>query len=391
MTMPAGVVNYSFPTSIYFGAKARLMLPKVLRDAGVKRPIIVTDRTLIEGPLTRDLFTLLQGEGFNPALFGDTGGNPVKSHVQGGARALAQHESDAVVALGGGAALDVGKAVALMAHHRGDLFDYAVDAPIPRPITGPIPYIAALPTTAGTGSEVGRSAVVSDDTTGAKRIIFSPRLMPQAVFADPELTLSLPSAVTAATGMDALTHLLESYLAQGTHPMCDGIALEGLRLVHRSLVSCYELADSKALGTPAHLQARADMLHAALMGAVAFQKGLGVTHSAAHALSTVCDLHHGLANSIMLPACMAFNLERVPQRFSNIARTLELTRGADVLGWLADLQRALRMPTTLQAVGVQREQLPALVRAAMHDGCHLENPVPVTEQDFQQLFAKAWG
>ena len=391
MNMPPDVVRYGFPTDIYFGTRSRLMLPHVLRTARAKRPLIVTDRTLVEGPLARDLFALLQKEGFATALFGNTGGNPVKADVTAGAKAITQHESDAVVALGGGAALDVGKAVALMAHHPGDLFDYAFDAPIPRPIGGPMPFIAALPTTAGTGSEVGRSTVVSDDTSHAKRVIFSPRLMPQAVFADPELTLGLPPAITAATGMDALTHLLESYLSKGNHPMCDGIALEGLRLVHRSLVSCYELADSRAGATPAHLQARGDMLHAALMGAVAFQKGLGVTHSAAHALSTVCDLHHGLANSLMLPACMAFNLERVPQRFSDIARTLELSRGADVLSWLNDLQRALRMPHSLREVGVKREQIPELVRAAMHDGCHQENPAPVTEHDFELLFTKAWG
>ena len=391
MTMPSGVVQYSFPTAIYFGTQARLMLPKVLREAGVRRPIIVTDRTLADGPLARDLCTLLKGEGFHVALFGGTGGNPVKSHVVAGAKMLTQHESDAVVALGGGAALDVGKVVALMAHHPGDLFDYACDAPIARPISSPMPYVVALPTTAGTGSEVGRSTVVSDDATHTKRIIFSPRLLPQAVFADPELTVGLPSNITAATGMDALTHLLESYLAKGMHPMCDGIALEGLRLVHRSLVSCYELADSQVGATPAHLQARADMLHAALMGAVAFQKGLGVTHSAAHALSTVCDLHHGLANSIMLPACMAFNLERVPQRFSDMARTLELSRGADVLGWLADLQRALRLPTNLREVGVKQEHLPELIRVAMLDGCHLENPAPIAPKDFQHLFVQALG
>lgn len=391
MTLPANVVTYSFPTTIYFGAQARHALPQTLADAGIKRPLLVTDRTLAPTAMVRDIIGSLRDKGFAAEVFAGTGGNPVKSHVVAGAAARYAHGSDAIIALGGGAALDVGKAVALMAHHPGDLFDYAADAAHPRAISEAMPYLAAIPTTAGTGSEVGRSSVISDDTTHTKKIIFSARLLPQAVFADPELTLGLPPAITAATGMDALTHLLESYLSRGHHPMCDGIALEGLGLVRQSLVACVGFAQHKVGSTAEHVEARGHMLLAALMGAVAFQKGLGVTHSAAHALSTVCDVHHGLANGIMLPVCMAFNWQHVPQRFDAMAYALRMADGAELLAWLKELQTTIGIPATLRAVGVGEEHVAKLVRVAMHDGCHLENPVPVDAAQFTRLFTEALG
>ena len=220
--------RFSFPTTIHFGPGARRLVADHLKAQGVRRPLVVTDRGIAPLPLLADFVAGLPG--LDVAVYSEIWGNPVKSQVDRGAQAYKAHRADAVIGLGGGAALDVAKAIALMATHPGDILEYAWDHPHVRPIDGEIPYFVALPTTAGTGSEVGRSAVVSDDTTHVKKIVFSPKLLAKCVFADPELTLDLPAAITAATGMDALTHNVESYLSPEYHPMCDGIALEGVRI-----------------------------------------------------------------------------------------------------------------------------------------------------------------
>ena len=260
----------------------------------------------------------------------------MRSQVDDGVAAYKAHRADAVIGLGGGAALDVAKAIALMATHPGDILEYAWDHPQVRPIGAPLPYFVALPTTAGTGSEVGRSAVVSDDATHIKKIVFSPRLLAKCVFADPELTFDLPPAITAATGMDALTHNVESYLSPEYHPLCDGIALEGVRIAARALPVAYR--DGR------NLQARSDMLMSSMMGAIAFQKDLGAVHSCAHALSTVADLHHGLANGIMIDHVMRFNLPAATAKMAELARVagvrgaggdVRRRRGAAFVAWLA--------------------------------------------------------
>jgi alcohol dehydrogenase class IV len=244
---------------------------------------------------------------------------------------------------------------------------------------------------------VGRSTVISDDRTHVKKIIFSPRLLAVRVFVDPDLTLALPAAVTAATGMDALTHLVESYLAKGFHPICDGIALEGLRLLSRNLGRCVEYArkieagDRELTANEAHREARGMMLNAAMMGGVAFQKGLGVTHSLAHALSTVCDLHHGLANGICIPYAMAYNQDVVAQRLGDLALAVD-ARPCDAEGfvaWLTELKESLGIPRTLAEVGVKMEHVPRLVEIAVADGCHANNPKPVSAENFRQLFVEA--
>jgi alcohol dehydrogenase class IV len=241
--------------------------------------------------------------------------------------------------------------------------------------------------------------VVSDDETHVKKILFSPRLLAARVFADPDLTLELPAKVTAATGMDALTHLVEAYLAKGFQPLCDGIALEGVRLVSQSLVSAVDFARQIEQGrrelvqNEQHQLARGRMLNAALMGGVAFQKGLGVTHSLAHALSTVCDLHHGLANGIAIPYAMAFNRQVAEERLADLALMVK-AREASAEGfirWLEELKSAIGIPRSLNEVGVTREHLPRLVEIAVADGCHPNNPRPVARADFEQLFQAALG
>jgi hypothetical protein len=376
--------RFSFPTTIHFGPGVRDRVARHLADAGVSRPLVVTDRGVAELPMTSELTKDLERGGLAVAVFSGVWGNPVKSQVDEGVRAFRAHQADAIVGLGGGAALDVAKAIALMATHPGDLFDYEDEKPGARPVDGPIPYWVALPTTAGTGSEVGRSSVVADDTTHVKKIIFSPKLLARAVFADPELTVGLPPPTTAATGMDALTHCVEAFLAKDYHPICDGIALEGLRLAGEHLVRAYE--------APTDLDARGGMLMASMMGAIAFQKGLGLTHSCAHALGTVCDVHHGLANALMIDHALPFNAGVSRARFARMATTLGLPEASAeaFFRWLGELKQKLRIPARLHDVGVREDHMAALVDVALADACHPNNPRPVTANDFSAIFAEAY-
>jgi alcohol dehydrogenase class IV len=393
------IYQYNFPTRIQFGPGSSQLLPAALKEAGKARPLIVTDKGLAPLPPVTDSAAACERAGLATGVFSGVWGNPIKSQVSAGVAAFKAHKADAIVAIGGGAAIDVAKAIALMVNHPGDLFDYEDDKPGALPIDKEIPYYVAIPTTAGTGSEVGRSTVVSDDQTHVKKIIFSPRLMAQRVFVDADLTMGLPASITAATGMDALTHLVESYLAKGFQPMCDGIALEGLRLLSRSLVPCVEFArkiaagDKKLLTDEKHREVRGMMLNAALMGGVAFQKGLGVTHSLAHALSTVCDLHHGLANGIMIPYAMAFNQEAVAARLGDLGAAVGAAApGADgFLRWLDELKVTIGIPRNLEAAKVGKEHLDRLVEIATTDVCHGNNPRPVTSGDFRTLFSRAFS
>jgi alcohol dehydrogenase class IV len=384
--------RFSFPTTIHFGPGARRLVADHLKEQGIKRPLIVTDRGIAPLPLLKAFVADLQG--LDAGIYSEIWGNPVKRQVDNGVAAYRAHRADAVIGLGGGAALDVAKAIAVMATHPGDVLEYAWDHPQVRPIDQPIPYFIALPTTAGTGSEVGRSSVVSDDVTHIKKIIFSPRLLAKAVFADPELTLDLPPGITAATGMDALTHNIESYLSPEYHPMCDGIALEGVRIAARALPI--------AVRDGRNLQARSDMLMSSMMGAIAFQKDLGAVHSCAHALSTVADLHHGLANGIMIDHVMRFNLQSASAKMAELARVAGVTGVAGMseeaaarafIGWLAQMKVNVGIPATLGALRsarpVTKADIPALVDVAIRDTCHATNPRKCTSADFERIFAEA--
>ncbi|MFO0550198.1 MAG: iron-containing alcohol dehydrogenase [Polyangiaceae bacterium] len=377
------LARFSFPTTIHFGAGARHKVPDSVAAAGVKRPLVVTDRGVAALPMLGELTASLTARGLAVATFSEIFGNPVESQVTAGVAAFKQHNADGIVGLGGGAALDVAKAIALMVHHPGKLFDYEDDLPGARPFDQEIPYWVAIPTTAGTGSEVGRSSVVSDDVTHLKKIIFSPRLLAKEVFADPELTYALPPSITASTGMDALTHCVEAFLAKNYHPICDGIALEGLRLSAKSL--------ARAVAEPRDYDARSDMLMASMMGAIAFQKGLGLTHSCAHALGTVADMHHGLANGVMIDYALAHNIGVAADRFRIMAQAAELpdTTPQGFLTWLAKLKSQVGIPANLRAAGVDASALTRLVEVATADACHPNNPVPVTAQDFERIFRAA--
>ena len=377
--------QFAFPTNIHFGPGARREVAAYLAARGCRRPLIVTDKGIAALPLLAEFKSTLSA--LTVEVYAGVWGNPVKGQVDAGVAAFKQHNADAVIGFGGGAALDVAKVVALMSNHPGDVLEYAWDHPGVRAIDRELPCLVALPTTAGTGSEVGRSSVISDEATHVKKIIFSPRILPQAVFADPELTLGLPPHVTAATGMDALTHNVESYIAKGYHPMCDGIALEGVRIAARAL--------PLVVREPDNLAARSEMLMASMMGAVAFQKDLGATHSCAHALSTVADLHHGLANGIMIDYVMRFNQAVEMERFAIMAEAAGVARGSveasatAFVEWLTALKREVGIPAKLGAVKVTREQLPQLLDVAVDDICHRTNPRPCARADFEQLFTAA--
>ncbi|HKP65382.1 MAG TPA: iron-containing alcohol dehydrogenase [Casimicrobiaceae bacterium] len=373
-----------------FGNGASRQVASHLVEAGRSRPLVVTDRGLAALPVFARFAAGLTG--VTQAVYSGVSGNPVRSQVMDGAVAFRAHEADSVIGIGGGAALDVAKAIALMADHPGDILEYAWDHPDVKPITKLLPYFVAVPTTAGTGSEVGRSSVISDDVTHVKRIVFSPALLAKAVFADPELTVDLPPAITAATGMDALTHNVESYLSPAWHPLCDGIAVEGVRMAAAAL--------PVAVRNGADLRARGDMLMSSMMGAIAFQKDLGAVHSCAHALSTVADLHHGLANGIMIDHVMRFNLQAATPKLAELARVAKVASGDSgsdeararaFVDWLGKLKADLGIPAKLSdysgARRVSAADIPRLVDIATADICHQTNPRPCTSDDFRRIFA----
>ena len=374
------ITRFSFPTPIHFGAGARKLVAEHLRAQGLKRPLIVTDKALAALPVLAEFRGHLQG--LEVAVFDGVFGNPTASQVMAGAAAFKAHHADSVIGFGGGAALDVAKVVGVMAVHAGDVLEYVWDHPHVRPIAIDLPYFVALPTTSGTGSEVGRSSVVSEDDTHVKRVVFSPKILAKAVFADPELTLGLPPAVTAATGMDALTHNIESYLSPAYHPLCDGIALEGTRIAARALRT--------AVHDGADLAARSDMMMASMMGAIAFQKDLGAVHSCAHALGAVCDLHHGLANALMIDTVLAWNHEAVPHKFDELAHVCGVAGGGKAfVAWLRELKADIGISGGLAQRGVKAEQMPRLVELATADICHQTNPRPCVAADFERFFNAA--
>ena len=374
------VITFSFPTTIKFGPGARKLVAAHLTEAGCKRPLIVTDKALGALPVLTEFLTHLQG--LDVAVFSGVFGNPTCSQVMDGAVAYKAHKADCVIGFGGGAALDVAKVVGVAATHEGDILEYVWDHPQVRPIVNELPYFVALPTTSGTGSEVGRSSVVSENDTHLKRVVFSVKILAKVVFADPELTLGLPPHITAATGMDALTHNIESYLSPAYHPLCDGIALEGTRIAAAALLTAYKKPDN--------LQARSDMMMASMMGAIAFQKDLGAVHSCAHALGALCDLHHGLANALMIDTVLAWNYEAAPTKFDELAHVCGVPGGGKgFVAWLKHLKASLGIAGPLSAHGVTAEHIPRLVEIATADICHQTNPRPCNAEDFKKLFEAA--
>ncbi len=375
--------GFNFPTPIRFGAGVIKELPIYLKSHQLKRPLLVTDATVAGLPFFKKIIQRLEKAGLSVEVFFDMHKNPVKSDVIKGGELYHNTERDSIIGIGGGVAMDVARAIALrVGHLERDLFDYDDLKGGDKFVTNEVPHFITVPTTSGTGSEVGRSAIISDDITKAKKILFSPKLLAKIVFADPLLTMDLPPFITAATGMDALTHNMEAYLAKGFHPMCDGIALEGISLIADSLHTATHKPD---------VASRSKMLMASLMGAVAFQKGLGVVHSLAHPLSSLLDTHHGLANAVNLPFGMGFNYEGFEDRFDKMALAfgLGLNSGNKLVDHLFEMNIQLGMPTTLGEIGVKSEHIEDLSTLALADFCHPSNPKPVTKKDFKELYTEA--
>lgn len=376
------IYQYNFPTTIRFGANVVKELPAYLVANDLKAPLIVTDPNVAQLPFFKHIVEDLRNHHIGVEVFSDIHKNPVKSDVYKGTEVWDNTGRDSIIGIGGGAGLDVARAIVLRIHHREDLFKYDDLIGGDIYVTNDVPHFVTVPTTSGTGSEVGRSAIIADDETHQKKILFSPKLMAKIVFADPLLTMEIPGAITAATGMDALTHNMEAFLAKNYHPMCDGIALEGIKLINESL--------DKATNSP-DLESRSKMLLGSMMGAIAFQKGLGVVHSLAHPLSSLLDTHHGLANAVNIPYGMQFNIAGFEDKFRTIARVLELKNenGEAVVQYLFDLNDKIKIPHHLRDIGVKMEHIETLADLAFADFAHPNNPKPVSREDFKQLYLKA--
>jgi alcohol dehydrogenase class IV len=384
------ITAFSFPTRIVFGAGAVRRLPDNLRELEVHKPLIVTDPGVRATAAFDATVAALQSAGAPYETYCGVHGNPIEDDVLESAALYRSAGCDGVVGLGGGSAIDVAKATIVMARHEGALADLEWQAGGMERMQGPYDPIVAIPTTAGTGSEVGRSSVITSHALGRKIIIFSPWLMPKRAILDPELTVGLPSHLTAATGMDAFTHCLESLTCPVFHPLCDAIAIHGLELIIRYL--------ERATRNGTDLEARGYMQVAAAMGAIAFQKDLGATHSLAHPLSTSFGLNHGLANSLCLPAVMRFNLEPAARHYARLAAQFdpaacqmpesEAARKAvdDVEAMIA----RLGIRKGLRNYNVPRESLPALSVSAFADSCHKTNIRPCSEADLLHLYEESW-
>jgi alcohol dehydrogenase class IV len=377
--------TWNYPTTVLFGAGSLRKAARACEGAGMSRPLVVTDPGLAKLPLTERLLEVLREGGLEPDLFTDVRPNPIDANVTAGVTVFDAGGHDGVVALGGGSALDTGKVIAFMAGQTRPLWDFEdigdwwkrADAEAIRPIV-------AVPTTAGTGSEVGRAGVITDSATHTKKIIFHPLMMPKTAILDPEVTAGLPPHLTAATGMDALAHCLEAYCVPAYHPMADGIAVEGIRLVKEAL--------PRAFAHGSDLEARGMMLTASAMGAVAFQKGLGAIHSLSHPIGAIHDTHHGLTNAVVMPYVLLFNRRMIEPRIERLAAWLGIAGGFDgFLGWIVALRAELGIPHTLKALGVPTDRFDDLAAMAIEDPTAGGNPEPLDLAAATRLLAEAYS
>lgn len=376
--------NWSYPTAITFGVGTVRQLPSACREEGINRPLLVTDAGLARLEFVTDLIETSRQAGLNTSLFCDVKPNPTGSNVEAGVQAYQQGQHDGVIALGGGSALDAAKAIALMAGQHRPLWDFEdVGDNWLRVNADGIAPLIAIPTTAGTGSEVGRASVIVDETEQRKVIIFHPGMLANRVIADPELTTGLPAALTAATGMDAFVHSLEAYCANGYHPMADGIALQAMTLISKWLPLAYSEGGN--------LEARSHMLAASMMGAVAFQKGLGAVHALAHPLGAVYDRHHGLLNAILLPYVLQNNRPAIEEKVIHIARVLELDDISfeGFLHWILQLRKNLQIPGDLQSIDISVEKSKLIGKMASQDPSAAGNPVVLSAEQYSTLFETA--
>jgi alcohol dehydrogenase len=376
--------NWSYPTAIRFGAGRVAELGAACAAAGVARPLVVTDPGVATLPITARALDALRGAGLETALFSEVKPNPTDANVAAGLAAFRGGGHDGVVAFGGGSALDAGKVIAFMAGQSRPIWDFEdVGDWWTRADPAGIAPVVAAPTTAGTGSEVGRAGVITNLADRVKKVIFHPGLMPAQVILDPELTLGLPPALTAGTGMDALAHCLEAYCAPSYHPMAEGIAVEGLRLVQENLLAAYR--------DGADLEARGNMLSAAAMGAVAFQKGLGAIHALSHPVGALYDTHHGLTNAVFMPYVLDFNREHVWDKADRLAGWLGIEGGfSGLLDFILRLRRDLGVPHTLDRLGVDDARFREMAAMAVVDPTAGGNPRRFGLEDAVELYVRAY-
>jgi alcohol dehydrogenase class IV len=376
--------NWNYPTSVRFGAGRVAELPNACRELGFQRPLVVTDRGMRDLPIVGEVMGILRSAGLEAGLFADVQGNPVGANVDAGVAAFKAGGHDGVVAFGGGSALDVAKAVALMVGQTRPLWDFEdredwwtrIDP------NGMVPVVA-VPTTSGTGSEVGRASVIVDEDTHAKKIIFHPKMLPGKVICDPALTVGLPAKITAATGMDAFSHCLEAYCAPGFHPMADGIAVEGIRLVHRALET--------AVADGADIPARSYMMAASAMGATAFQKGLGGMHALSHPIGAHLNAHHGLTNAVVMPYVLVANREAIGGRIGDLARAIGLAQ-ADFngfLAWVLDLRAKIGIPHTAESLGLTEAHIATIAAEARLDPSHGGNPIDLSQAQYEDILRRS--
>ncbi len=384
MSHPTLSGTWSYPTRILFGAGRIAELPEACRSLGIAKPLLVTDPGLAERPMIRDAIAANEAAGLPTTLFRDVRPNPTGANVAAGVEAFRHGGHDGVIAFGGGSALDVGKLLAFAVAQVRPLWDFEDVGELWQAArTEGIAPVIAIPTTAGTGSEVGRAAVATNEATGRKTIVFHPRMLPGVVVADPALTTGLPATVTAGTGMDALAHCFEAYCAPGFHPMADGIAVEGMRLIKDWLPT--------AVRDGANIEARAHMMAAASMGAVAFQKGLGAIHALSHPVGSLYDTHHGLTNGVFMPYVMAFNRGVIVEKCARLAAYLALPEPSfdAVMDWVLALRGEIGIPHSLAELGVEAARIPEMAAMAAIDPTAPTNPVLLDKGNLAVLFRRA--
>ena len=375
--------NWSYPTTIKFGAGRIAELAEACAATGMSRPLLVTDRGLADLPITAQALDILDAAGLGRGLFSDVDPNPNEKNLTAGVDAYNAGGHDGVIAFGGGSGLDLGKMIAFMAGQTRPVWDFEdIGDWWTRADAEAIAPIIAVPTTAGTGSEVGRASVITNSETHAKKIIFHPKVLPSIVICDPELTVGMPRFITAGTGLDAFAHCVEAYSSPHYHPMSQGIALEGMRLVKDYLPRAH------ADGTD--LEARAQMMSAAMMGATAFQKGLGAIHAMSHPIGAHFNTHHGTTNAVCMPAVLDFNAPAIADRFEQASAYLGIAGGFDGFrAFVQELNDSLGIPRRLSDLGVTAESIPALVQGALVDPSCGGNPIKLTKANLTQLFQTA--
>ena len=376
--------NWNYPTTIRFGPGRISELPAAARELGMTKPLLVTDAGLADSEIVRRSVAFCEEAGLPCAVYSKVQGNPVESNVMDGVAAYKGGGYDGVIAFGGGSGLDAAKAIALMVGQDRPIWDFEDREDWwTRVDEDGLAAVVAVPTTSGTGSEVGRASVVTDQKDHTKKIIFHPRMLPGRVILDPELTLGLPAGITAAVGMDALSHNLEALCSPLFHPMAEGIALQGIMLIHRSLSVAYK--------DGSNLAARSDMLAASTMGSTAFQKGLGAMHALSHPCGAVLDTHHGLTNAVVMPYVLAFNRPRIEEKMTRLAAYLGLPNPSfqTIMDWILELRETIGIPHTLRELGVKEEHVDELTAKAVVDPSGGTNPVPLNELNLSRMYRDA--